>query len=262
MSKYSFSALNKQAQFIQGSTTFLECRLLYRLAQLGNSRGVIAEIGSFQGKSTAFLAGASKQAGKEKVYAIDPHKGEAVVARKFSGPTYQRFIKNLTKIKVRDWVVPLRKTSTEAFSNWRKQIRLIFIDGDHRPAAVKKDVISGKKYLIKGGYIALHDAVNPGMGPPKAIVDVLLKHKDFSGLGIIDTTFYCRKKPSSDMGERINWIFYSSAMKLIVWLLSISESARSRRLKAFIQQYLVKRWLKKILTSVTLFFNPKLNFNS
>ncbi len=89
---------------------------LYEAAKSKESKGEIMEIGSWMGKSTICLASGSMAARREKVTAVDPHKGE------FSGengigkksPTFKKFIANLTKAGVAKWVMPLVATSEKA----------------------------------------------------------------------------------------------------------------------------------------------------
>lgn len=233
---------------IPGSTTKREGLWLYQLALAGPGKGVIVEIGSFLGRSTIYLARGSKAARREKVYAIDPHLGAPVINHKFSGPTYKLFLGNIRKAKVNKWVVPIKKTSAQARSNWKLPIRLLFIDGDHSIAGVKRDLLDWEPLVSDGGVIALHDAVNPGLGPIRGIVNVLLQSPRFSHLGAIDSMFFCVKIPPQGLRQWLNWYVFSQSMKLINNLLSAKVHGRIMR---GIQQYIVKRWLKRWLIFLT-----------
>jgi predicted O-methyltransferase YrrM len=248
---YSFKKVLARTTEVLGALTEWEAKFLYNVARYGPGSGAIVEIGSFQGKSTIFLAGGSKRANREKIYAIDPHQGAYVIGRKFSGPTYRQFLVNLKKTRVRDVVVPLRQTSSQAIKKWKQPIRLLFIDGDHTYAAVRQDLLDWEPFLIEGGVIALHDALNPAIGPAKAVVKLLLSGRRFSQLGVVDSIFYCIKKQPQTLNEIINWWFFSTMMRLVVWLFSLEKSTASTRLRRFIRQYLVKRWLKRWLTWMT-----------
>jgi predicted O-methyltransferase YrrM len=229
---------------IPGSTTRREGEWLYRLASAGPGKGVIVEIGSFLGRSTVYLARGSKAAGREKVYAIDPHLGAPVINHKFSGPTYQRFLNNLKRVQVRDVVVPVRKISQQAVNSWRRPIRLLFIDGDHAYATVKRDLISWGKFVVEGGVIAVHDAVNPGVGPPRAVMMALLTAKNFSRFGVMDSVLYCSKIKPKTVATWVNWYFFAGAMRLV-------ERIVSSKLKRGAKQLLIKRWLKPALTWIS-----------
>ena len=51
----------------------------------------------------------------------------------------------------------IRKTSDEFFESNVNKFDVIFIDGDHTYAQVKKDVHNALEYLNEGGFIVLHD---------------------------------------------------------------------------------------------------------
>jgi predicted O-methyltransferase YrrM len=76
--------------------TEAEGAFLYALAARGPQHGAIVEIGSNRGKSTALLARAAKSGGRERVHAIDPHRGG----------TEAEFRANLVREGLDDWVVP------------------------------------------------------------------------------------------------------------------------------------------------------------
>src|SRR5262245_32629787 len=69
--------LHWQARFagIEGFLTDLEGYALLLLAAQGPGLGQIVEIGSYLGRSTAFLAAGSRLAGREKVTAVDHFLG-------------------------------------------------------------------------------------------------------------------------------------------------------------------------------------------
>lgn len=254
---FNFSQVHKRTVQVSGSTTALESKLLYQLSCRKEAQGVVVEIGSFLGKSTIFLASGSKRTQQQKVYAIDPHQGAPVINKKFSGPTYRRFLQNIRGAKIAEAVIPIRKTSDEAFIGWRKPIRFLFIDGDHSYQAVRRDLKQWGQLVMDKGVIAVHDALNPGVGPPRAIVEVLLSEKKFSRLGVIDSVFFATKSPPQSGKDWINWYIFALAMNLVSSLIRFSSANVPRRLKTVVQQIIVKTWMKRCLTAITLrFFNP------
>src|SRR5437899_9399700 len=54
----------------------LEGYVLYRLARDGEGKGEIVEIGSWMGRSTAWLAAGSRARGRERVHAVDTLEGD------------------------------------------------------------------------------------------------------------------------------------------------------------------------------------------
>lgn len=94
---------------VEGFLDPREGYLLCRLAAEGPGLGAIVEIGSYCGRSTAFLAAGSKSAGREKVIAIDHFHGSIehqagqyfaslVLARE--GTTFHRFRANLERTQL------------------------------------------------------------------------------------------------------------------------------------------------------------------
>jgi predicted O-methyltransferase YrrM len=135
-------------------TIFSECELLYNLAK--QSKGDIVEIGSWVGKSTAFLAFGTNDGENKNVYAIDPH---------IYG-TKERFLNNL-KFLIQNGlsektIIPIAMSSEEAINSSQGfneiDIGLIFIDGDHTYEGVKKDFDLWFNKLAINGHIAFHDS--------------------------------------------------------------------------------------------------------
>ena len=110
---------------IPGWLTKHEGQFLEKAVQsLAHQKGAIVEIGSYCGKSTIWLA----QCG-EKVFAIDPHKGDVSGGK--TNPTISVFLSNLKRAGVQANVSPIIKTSREAHEKWEKPIKFLFIDGLH-----------------------------------------------------------------------------------------------------------------------------------
>jgi predicted O-methyltransferase YrrM len=51
----------------------------------------------------------------------------------------------------------VKACSWKVADNWDKNIDMLFIDGDHRYQAVRKDFNSWEPHLAKDGYILMHD---------------------------------------------------------------------------------------------------------
>lgn len=251
---FALKSVIRRSESVVGAVTNREVGFLYHLAKRGPGDGTVVEIGSFLGRSTIFLASGSKSGGRGKIYSIDPHKGAFAIGRRFSGPTYQQYLKNLSTSKVKGSVISIRSLSTEAIKKWNKPIRLLFIDGNHTYAAVKADILHWEPFLVQGGVIVMHDALNPAVGPSKAIVKLLLNNQRFSHLGVVDGIFYCSKKPTSNFTSYTNWWFFYLSMNLVARLLQLKKSSTPSKLRVFVRQYLVKRWIKRVLTVVTSSF--------
>lgn len=151
---------------IEGFLTDLEGYTLLQLAAHGGGLGAIVEIGSFLGRSTAFLATGSKLVGRERVVAVDHFRGSPehqagqayaheVLAR--DGTTFHQFQANVRSLGLEDYVVPMVAESAEAAKQWQGPIRLLFIDGDHSYEASRQDFELWSPFVAPHGVICFHD---------------------------------------------------------------------------------------------------------
>lgn len=144
--------------YLPGSVKIEELKQLEKLAS--QARGIIVEIGSFQGRSTIGLAKGSKLGNNNMVYAVDKWSNNIVNGTKDVVNRKENFINNLKSSQVQNIVTPIHSTSNEAFDRWDKKIGMIFIDGDHSYQGVKND-IRWCDFVIPGGIIAFHDYLSP-----------------------------------------------------------------------------------------------------
>jgi MMP 1-O-methyltransferase len=126
-------------------------------------KGVIVEIGSWQGKSTIFLAKGSEAGKKMPVYAIDPHIGSEEHQKDGSVWTFDIFKKNMEAFNVDSLVRPIVKMSWEAAKDFNEKIEFLFIDGAHDYESVKKDIQDWFPRLVVGGTVSFHDSDWPGV---------------------------------------------------------------------------------------------------
>jgi len=144
-----------------------------QLAAHGEGVGAIVEIGSFMGRSTAFLAAGSLRTGREKVFAIDHFRGspENQPGQQFShyvlekeGTTFRVFQANMKQFGLSEQVVPVPSDSAAAAQNWQSPIRLLFVDGDHSYESVRRDLSAWLPFVVNRGYVCFHDfGVAPGV---------------------------------------------------------------------------------------------------
>lgn len=167
--------------------TFLESAV----KQTAKRAGEIVEIGSFCGKSTICLS-----LSKGTVYAIDPHKGN--IGDKRYKPTYTKFLTNLKTAGVSKKVKPLVKTSAEAAKNWKKKIRVLFIDGLHDEKHAMQDFHLWSPFVVEGGIIAIHDSYRRWCGSEKSALRNIVHSPHFGVIGYIDSLIYGIKgKPTT-----------------------------------------------------------------
>jgi predicted O-methyltransferase YrrM len=150
--------MKNQNYYLPGSVQLEELEQLEKLAS--QSKDIIVEIGSFQGRSTVGLAKGSKLGNNNMVYAIDIWNNGKVNGTNDVFVRKEDFINNLKSSQVQDIVTPIHSTSNDAFNNWDKKIGMLFIDGDHSYQGVKSD-IRWCDFVIPGGIIAFHDYLSP-----------------------------------------------------------------------------------------------------
>lgn len=139
-----------------------EVILLQQEAAKVPENGVIVEVGSFKGKSTVALAGASKQS--VIVYAVDTWDNRAMGTSEKPGDIFPEFLNNVREFDGR--IVPLRGESQEIGKTWKKHIDLLFIDADHSEPAVYGDLQVWFPFVAAGGVLLMHDYTeNCGVRP-------------------------------------------------------------------------------------------------
>ena len=152
---------------LEGMIGELESELLTRLA--GEvEEGCIVEIGSWRGMSTIALA----KGARVPVYAIEPHENFVGVLGGVFGPDDRRaFFENLLAAGVVERVRLVNLSSEVVTPGWHLPVGLLWVDGDHRYEAVKRDFECWEPHLR--GKIAFHDAIQETLGPFQLIEELL-----------------------------------------------------------------------------------------
>jgi predicted O-methyltransferase YrrM len=166
----------KSAGFVRWARVLLEGMRHYQLERLNITSGlgqsawmlyglvrslkpkVCVEIGSANGRSACFIGTGLRDNGFGKLYAIDPH---SQTAWNDSGPTdtYAIMRANLKRVGVRRYVEVIRATSEVAAQSWQQPIDLLFIDGDHSYAGVKRDWDLFAPHMQPFGVTVFHDTL-------------------------------------------------------------------------------------------------------
>ena len=196
---FNIMVLLRKINTVDGWLTKSEGIFLFMLAKNGPGYGEIVEISSFKGLSTIWLAKGSQLSKREVITAIDPHTGspehqEGGNLKDYmpnEGTTFPIFLKNIDDFGINNIVNPLKMTSEDAFINWNKPIRLLFIDGNHDYSYVKKDYILWESHLIDGGIIAFHDT--EWEGPGKIIAEYIRNSEKFREVIRVDGLTIAKK---------------------------------------------------------------------
>lgn len=169
---------------IPGMIPLRRCVHLYLLAYGNGVRGDVVEIGSWQGRSTAFLAQACLDTGNGVVHAVDTFKGNPghednyLVDGSLVG-LEEKFRANMAAAGVSEAVVAHAMTSAEAADEVRDAtdgVRLLFIDGEHTYDAVSVDLKLYADLVLPGGVIVFDDYSPSFDGDVRAIREHIAAH--------------------------------------------------------------------------------------
>lgn len=187
-------ALGNIATTIPGMTTIQSGQFLYTMCYLQKLKGDVVEIGSWQGRSSSFLARAVGNSKNGNFYAIDHFKGNKnkedsyIIKNKDLSDLESKFIKNMERTGVFNHVNLLNMTNEKAEEKIKDiKIRFLFIDGDHTEKGVEKDINLFFPKLLSGSIIVFDDFSNNFPGLIKTI-DKLLFDKKFSRIMTYNNT--------------------------------------------------------------------------
>jgi len=142
----------------------------------------IVELGSFKGRSTAYLAMGARSAGGH-VFAVDAWDlpGNVTGRFGFADPaTREAFEAQLRAVRLWSRVTPIRAFSTDAASSWPPpgagpRIGLLYVDADHSEASVRADFEAWRPHLAPGAVVAFDDYGTPRNPGVAWVVDELVR---------------------------------------------------------------------------------------
>ena len=183
--------LGKMSLSIPGMITPEAGKFLYSLCYMQDLEGDVVEIGSWQGRSSTFLARAVKESGNGNFYAIDHFGGNVGKEELYAingslSSLKDSFNDNLSRFGLIDSVNLLDMVNTQACEKIKgKKIRFLFIDGDHTKDGVKKDIELFFPQLEKGSIVVFDDYFEGFSGLIEAVDEILEKYN-------FDKVFYHR----------------------------------------------------------------------
>jgi len=182
------SEIGPQIQSIQGWLEPGAGATLYQLARFRAPTPLAVELGSWKGRSTAWLGYAIRDRGEGQVIAVDTWRGtpsedlHADLLKDY-GPDqlYQEFQKNLGDLALSGVVEPWRMTTVEAARRWDRgsSIGLLHVDASHEYADVRRDFEHWAPFVAPGGYVVFDDV--PSFDGPTRLITELPRWYEFVG---------------------------------------------------------------------------------
>ena len=161
--------LVQAAEAAKGFMPAPEGLALYDTAAAYARRGPVAEIGTYCGKSTIYLAAAVRDAG-QFVITVDHHHGseENQPGWEYHDPglvdpatgrldTLPHFRSTLGAAGLEEHVIAIVGRSADVAGLWRTPLGMLFIDGGHTDAAATADYEGWAPWVASGGALAIHD---------------------------------------------------------------------------------------------------------
>lgn len=189
---------------VEGFLSHEEGELLHYLARSCPNNGTIVEIGSWKGRSTAWMGRGVKGASNNAhIYAIDPHTGSPEhQLNSVEVYTFTEFKNNVRNMGVEDVITPIVAFSDEAAKDFVLPVDLLFIDGAHEYEAVKLDFDTWFPKLKIGATIAFHDSVGEGWpGVQQLVREEVYTSDRFENVRFIGSITYATKVKEKEGGE-------------------------------------------------------------
>lgn len=146
-----------------------EALRLYELAREAALLGPCLEIGSYCGRSAAYLGMGCREA-RGVLFSIDHHSGseEQQPGQEYFDPelfdpatgridTLPHFLRTLRTLGLERTVIPIISRSEIVSPFWKTPLSLIFIDGGHTFPAAFGDYSGWVSHLLPGGFLVIHD---------------------------------------------------------------------------------------------------------
>jgi predicted O-methyltransferase YrrM len=181
----------KFASTIKGFMHDDEALALYQTALLAADLShPLLEIGSYCGKSAYFIGVAARKK-NGILFSIDHHKGsiEQQPGQEYFDPdlfddkkgrinTLPLFEETINKADLVDFIVPIVTNSQIAGKMWSTPLSMVFIDGGHSLEDALEDYLIWEQFIIKGGFLVIHDIFfDPEKGgqAPRIVYEKALK---------------------------------------------------------------------------------------
>lgn len=227
----TFDEALAQVRDVDGWMSPDQAERLYRAAAATRPGDVVVEIGSFRGRSTIVLASAVPDG--VPVYAIDPHAGNDRGPEEIEGfqqeaaTDHEVFNANLAAAGVGRRVRHVRAFSNEAHGEVPGEIAVLYIDGAHRYAPARADIVEWGARVSPGGTMLIHDSFS-SVGVTLAIARELFLSRRFRYVGRarsltefradLDGTPASRALNAGRLALQLPWFAKNLAVKVLIKL--------------------------------------------
>ena len=137
---------------------------LYGLARALRPTNIV-EIGTARGRSACIFALACAENRHGRVHAIDPHKPTSWSDQESDSGTLSFLRDRLRQYDLERYCRIMATTSEDAASGWTEPVDLLFIDGDHSYAGVRRDFDLFRPWLSPDALVCFHDSSWEHEGP-------------------------------------------------------------------------------------------------
>jgi predicted O-methyltransferase YrrM len=170
-----------------------ESLTLYTCAGACARRGAVVELGSYLGRSTAFLAAGVRRAGTGRVVSVDPHRGgtgdPGSEDESGSVDTLPLLRHNLRRVGLAEFVVSRVGTAARVAAAWTDgPVSMLFVDGLHTYDAVVEDVTSMRPHLLPGAIVVVDDVHSYELAFAPEFPDVRRALRDLVRQGVLPRT--------------------------------------------------------------------------
>lgn len=139
-------------------------KFLYALCYMQQLEGDVVEVGSWQGYSTSFLASATRDSGNGRLYAIDHFRGNVGKEHRYRVGSEDlsdlrgNFERNMQRLGLREHITLLDMPNEAAVTRLPgRNVRFLFVDGDHTREGVSKDIQLFTPLLLEGAIAVFDD---------------------------------------------------------------------------------------------------------
>jgi len=184
-------ALGEPCLQVPGHLRLIEGLFLFDQARKVGPAGVVVEIGSFRGRSAAFMGAAlSRLPGSPRLYAVDPFTGATMPYSIPGNSTLEDFKRNTSRYA--DTIVLCQGFSFDVVKKWQLPIDFLWIDGDHTFEGCGRDIQDWVPFVKSGGMVAFHDYGNP-CGVKEAVEKEFHRFERPGTAGVNGSIYYARK---------------------------------------------------------------------